>query len=362
MTTHDTPQVLVNILNYKTERYLASCVRAMERQTYKNISLMITDNASPGLGCDFIRKSFPDIRLRCNRSNLGFARAHNEVIAEGGFDHYMPLNPDVEPEPDFVEMMVAAVQSDAQIGGVNGRLKFMTDDGRKTDFVYSAGQECNRARRPSDRGYRRRDGPEFANRAWVLGVNGAAPLYPRGFLEAVKTKSGYLDSDFFMYGEDFDLGWRGTLMGFKFLYEPRAVAYHRGFGSGGMGVPTIQRQYERNRWLTVYKNEGGSSLMRDLPHILAHELVALAFYSLTQPGRVREYLGAIAELPAAARAKAAERRDIRARTRIAPSELRHFFTAPWFTTLIRRQFGHKVVPADNCLQGFSSDTRPSKVV
>ena len=45
MTANELPCVLVNILNYGTERYLASCVAAVERQTYSNLVLMITDNA-----------------------------------------------------------------------------------------------------------------------------------------------------------------------------------------------------------------------------------------------------------------------------------------------------------------------------
>ena len=180
-----------------------------------------------------------------------FTGAHNEVIAGGGFECYLPLNPDVELEPDFVEMMVAALRSDPRIGGVNGKLMFMTDEGHRTNFVYSAGHEFNRARRPSDRGYKQPDGPQFGRRALVFGLNGAAPLYAKTFLDAAKTRSGYFDSDFFMYCEDFDLGWRGILLGFDFLFEPRAVAYHRGFGSGGMGTPRVQRQYELNRWLTA---------------------------------------------------------------------------------------------------------------
>jgi GT2 family glycosyltransferase len=346
MTGQSTARVLVNILNYNTERYLASCVRAVERQTYGNLALMITDNASPGGGCEFIRERFPRVILRCNSRNLGFAQAHNEVIADGKFDCYLPLNPDVELEPNFVEMTVSALESDPLVGAVNGKILFMTSDGQKTNSIYSAGHEFNRARRPSDRGYKQRDGRHFSERALVFGVNGSAPIYSRSFLEAVKTSSGYFDSNFFMYCEDFDLGWRGILMGFRFLYEPHAVAFHRGFGSGGMGTPAVQRQYERNRWLTVYKNEHFMSLILDLPHILAHELLTLGFYSLTQPRRVREYLGAFREFVATLPTKRMERADIMARTRVAPSEVKRFCRAPWFSTLVRRQFGHRVAPAD----------------
>jgi GT2 family glycosyltransferase len=344
VTKQSTARVVVNILNYNTERYLASCVRAIERQTYGNLVLMITDNASPGGGCNFIREKFPHVPLRSNSRNLGFAGAHNEIIADGGFDYYLPLNPDVELKPNFVEMMVSALESEPVIGAVNGKLLFMTNDGQETDFIYSAGHECNRARRPSNRGYKQKDSREFSEPAWIFGVNGAAPLYKRAFLESVKMSSGYFDSSFFMYGEDFDLGWRGINLGFRFLYEPRAVAYHRGFGSGGLSTPQVQREYERNRLVTIYKNERFASIAMDMPFVLAHEVMSIAFYAATDPRRVSEYFRALGEFVRMAPAKRAERAAIMARATVAAGEVRKYCRSPWLTTLIKRQFGHRVVP------------------
>ena len=43
----------------------------------------------------------------------------------------------------------------------------------------------------------------------------------------MKISTGYFDSDFFLYREDAELAWRLRNLGWKCLYVPQAVAYHR---------------------------------------------------------------------------------------------------------------------------------------
>jgi GT2 family glycosyltransferase len=61
----------------------------------------------------------------------------------------------------------------------------------------------------------------------VFGASGAAGFYRRSALEGGRISTGYFDSDFFLYREDADLAWRLRALGWRCLYVPAAVAWHR---------------------------------------------------------------------------------------------------------------------------------------
>ena len=62
------------------------------------------------------------------------------------------------------------------------------------------------------------------------------------------------DKDFFIYVEDSDLGIRGRLAGWKCLYVPDAVVYHKYSATMGGHSPEKAIMIERNRIWFVVKN------------------------------------------------------------------------------------------------------------
>jgi GT2 family glycosyltransferase len=78
--------------------------------------------------------------------------------------------------------------------------------------------------------------------------SGAAGLYRKRMLDAV----GLFDEDFFAYGEDADIGWRGRLAGWTCVFVPTAVVYHRYSASSSAYSPLKAFWVERNRlWLAI---------------------------------------------------------------------------------------------------------------
>ena len=90
-------------------------------------------------------------------------------------------------------------------------------------------------------------------------------MFSRPALEKLKIDGEYYDEDFFMFWEDFDIGWRASLLGLKVFFVPGAVAYH--FRSGtlaGTGWARFSLALARpaplrfhlvkNRYLTLIKN------------------------------------------------------------------------------------------------------------
>jgi GT2 family glycosyltransferase len=104
-------------------------------------------------------------------------------------------------------------------------------------------------------------GPVLAvDRCKFLALGGYDPLYFPGRIE------------------DLDLGFRGWMAGHRGYYEPRSVAYHRGFGSFGpeLGLGRCDALAIRNSFLFAWKNLSGLRLAAHLGWIPAR----LAFWLL----------------------------------------------------------------------------------
>jgi len=201
----------------------------------------------------------------------------------------------------------------------------MPEEGAKQNLIYTTGHLLTKNRKPSNRGYKQADVGQYDKVDYVFGANGACPLYKRAMLHTIKIDGDYFDSRFFLYGDDYDMGWRSQLMGWKCLYTPYAVAHHSGKGSGGLLQPRIQYQYARNRYIEILKNDIFEHLILDLPYILVYELMWQGYTLMTDPRRLlvnlAAYVGFIAKLPATLQS----RREIHRRRHVAKSYMRAFF-------------------------------------
>ena len=83
----------------------------------------------------------------------------------------------------------------------------------------------------------------------VFGWCGGAALLRASYLADV----GPLDERFFAYYEDFDLSWRGRLLGWRYCYVPTSVVHHR--HAAGLGVESERFRFlvGRNRLLALTK-------------------------------------------------------------------------------------------------------------
>ncbi len=92
-----------------------------------------------------------------------------------------------------------------------------------------------------------------------------AALYRRKMLDQVCLQTGYFDRTFFMYWEDLDLGWRCRLAGWKSLYIPTAIVYHRYQGSSkSKGKRYAEFQCRKNRLRGLLKNGSFRLMLRSL--------------------------------------------------------------------------------------------------
>ena len=139
-------------------------------------------------------------------------------------------------------------------------------------------------------------------------------LYRREVLEACAVGGEVFDEDLELWASDVDLAWRARLLGWRCMYEPRAVAWHMRFYSPTTraGLPEAHRRLQfRNRLLMMAKNDTWADVRGDLHRIALYELLALGHVLLRERHLLRAYAARCARCPPRAGAGASCRPSAR---------------------------------------------------
>jgi GT2 family glycosyltransferase len=325
-------RVTVGIVLHDSADDIRSCLSALADQTRPPDAVVVFDNASVDDGLDRAREAMPDARLTSSTINIGFAAAHNRVMALEPADVHVLLNPDCRLGPAFIERSLEALETDPRIGAVSGRLlRFRGEalDGgplveATDDVLDSTGMVAERNRRVLDRSSELpAQGRDLAG-SDVFGASGAAAVYRRTMLEDVAFDGEFLDEAFFAYREDVDLAWRAQLLGWRCRYVPSALARHRRRVAPGRRArlpATINRLSVANRWRTIAKNELAEGWRRDWRAIVARDVQILGFCAV----REQRTLLAVLDVAGDAARLRARRRNVMRRRRADDDDVLGWF-------------------------------------
>ncbi|HPD60347.1 MAG TPA: glycosyltransferase family 2 protein [Thermodesulfobacteriota bacterium] len=278
------PKISLVIVTWNSRPYIEKCLECLSNQTYTNYEIIVVDNASLDSTIEYLNQSHSHLTIIKNQKNLGFAKAGNQGIKASGGEFVLMLNPDVFPEPNFLEELLKFISQNSRYGAVGGKL-LAWKDGKTSRIVDSTGLFVGKNLKARDRGNGHEDRGQYDQKENIFAVCGAAVLFRKEALEKVKFEGEYFDEDFFAYYEDLDLGWRMQLAGFECGYNPRAVAYHVRGGSGYTSKFFqksffMQRITLKNRYVMLIKNLSlGNLVFFSFPFFLTE--IFLMFYSCT---------------------------------------------------------------------------------
>ncbi len=127
------PLVTVGIPTYNSARYLRQCLDSILAQTYRNIEIIIADNASTdgtlAIAEDYRRTR--GIRLIRHASNIGAGNNFNSLIGAASGDYVALYHSDDIYDPTIVERCVQVLKDDAAIGLVGTMASVIDKHGRK---------------------------------------------------------------------------------------------------------------------------------------------------------------------------------------------------------------------------------------
>jgi GT2 family glycosyltransferase len=312
-------RLAIVIVNLNGEALLPACLSALEKQSWQDFKVVFVDNASSDGSVACARRLSQDAEIVCNQSNVGFAEANNigiaRALADSKVDYVLTLNNDAVLAPDFIERIVGAADASADgYGSWQGKVVF-ADEPRILDAV---GVELTRDSVATQLGHREIDAGQYPS-GDVYGVNAAAAMYSRQFIEDVMVRGEFFDRDFFSYLEDVDVAVRGVSAGWKAGYVADAVVRHVGSATSGLESPFKWRFTSRNRMFLQVKNYSIREMVSSLaPSLQADLRVIVGFLRTSQRRLVGVYVSSRLRALLALRPPLAKRSIILSR-RVAPT-------------------------------------------
>jgi len=123
---------------------------------------------------------------------------------------------------------------------------------------------------------------EFQKERYVFGACAGAVLYRRSMIDEI----GFFDERFFAVGEDLDLSFRARLAGYKCLYVPQAVVYHKINQTVGRNSDFLLYHSRRNVEYTFFKNMPFPLIIATLPLHIIYNLLTFSQALLQKHFRV----------------------------------------------------------------------------
>jgi len=260
------PKVSIVIVNHNGKDLTLNLLKSISKLNYKNYEIILVDNASTDGTQEIVKNIFRNVKLVENTKNLGYSGTNSSIKYCDG-KYILFLNNDMELDGNSLNELVKTAKVNNGAAMIAPRLVNFYDKNLKSGGTWLSRAFYN--------GHIKGNDKEAAKEIPYLGVG----LIRTDFVEMF----GYLfDRDYFIYGEDVDLGLRIRLTGKKVMFEPKSVMYH-------MHSVTMQKQsksfstflMERNLITTFFKIFLLSNIIIYLPYVLFLRLIAIVKDTLT---------------------------------------------------------------------------------
>ncbi len=227
------------------------------------LEIIVVDNGSTDGSAESAEKAGARV-IRLSH-NVGVSAALNAGIRASRGELIALLNNDVEPEPDWLERLAAALKASPDAWFAAGKTLSLRDRSR----IDGAGDAMCRGGTSWRLGHGRADGPVFDRPRRTYFPSATATLFRREFFERV----GLFEESFFAYLEDVDLGLRAGLEDLSGLYVPQAQAAHWGSETAGRWSEAMVRWITCHQVLLLAKFYPAGLLLRFARPILAAQLL-----------------------------------------------------------------------------------------
>lgn len=254
-------KVAIVILNFNGGENTHECLKSIKKlqsNTYK-LQIIVVDNASKDNSLKIIKSDFSEIDILENKDNLGFSEGNNVGIRyalNNGSDYILVLNNDTIVDKNLLEELIKTIEKDRRIGIISPKIyfakgyefhksRYKSSDLGKVLWYAGGVMDLNNVI-GHHRGVDEIDNGKYDKEEETDYATGCCMFIKREVLEKV----GLFDKKYYLYYEDSDLSFRAKKTGYKIIYNPKAILWHKNAGSAGGSGSKLQDYYiTRNRLL-----------------------------------------------------------------------------------------------------------------
>ena len=175
------PKISVIVVNYNGKDVTVDCLKALDTQSFKDFEIIVVDNGSFDASLQEILKFTETtplvhpLKIVSLGSNAGFAGGNLAGLRHAEAEYIALLNNDTEPDREWLGNLIAAMETNPEIGICASKLLAFG-----TDIIDSAGDGFS----TSLKGFKRGEGKEsftHNTQEHVFGACAGAALYRKKF-------------------------------------------------------------------------------------------------------------------------------------------------------------------------------------
>lgn len=295
--------VSIIIVNYNGRRHLAECLGSLAASEASTEETIVVDNASSDGSVEYLKREFPNVLVVALDRNYGFAEANNRGAETARGEYLVFLNNDTVVTSGWLKHLLGVVSADPSVGAAGSKLLLYNTPWK----LNSAGANIVFNGGGYDIGLLDKD----VERYNIQGPRGAVCAASMMVRKDVFLSLGGFDPRYFMYFEDVDLCWRFWLFGYKVVYVPKSVVYHKFGGTAGGSRHSPLRLFygTRNVLLNIVKNYEPCNVPLPLCFNALYHFVKLLLFLATLRFRsaltiVKAYCSFFTQIPAILRERA----------------------------------------------------------
>lgn len=244
----------IAILNWNGKSWLEKFLPGVIMHS-PEAGIYVIDNASTDGSTDFVRNTFPTVKIIENSGNNGFAAGYNEGLRHIDADIFCLLNSDVEVTDGWLTRVIEIFKNSPEIAVVQTKiLDYNNRD--QFEFAGAAGGFLDNLGYPYCRGRLfetvEKDEGQYDDETEIFWASGCC-FFIRS--EDFWAQNGF-DDRFFAHQEEIDLCWRLKNSGRTVFYTSQSTVYHVGGG-------TLNKQSARKTFLNIRNNF--TMLLKNLP-------------------------------------------------------------------------------------------------
>ncbi|MBI4446374.1 MAG: glycosyltransferase [Acidobacteria bacterium] len=283
------------VLNWNGRTLLQESLPALVhavQSSGKPHEIILVDNGSSDDSVEWVRETYPSIRILALPENLGFGEGNNRGVEASKHDIVVLLNNDMIVEHGFLDPLLSPF-SDAAVFAVTSQILF-PEGKRREETGFTRG--CWR------RGYLHlsHQAVDSEKETPVFWAGGGSSAFNR---KAFLALGGFSEVFSPCYFEDTDLGYRAWRRGWKILLAPRSrvLHKHRSSSSARFKQEELQQLIEQRKLWYAWRNFQWNFLV---PHLLMipfffferfspqtylrslHRLLDIFHFRIAEPSRI----------------------------------------------------------------------------